>query len=152
MDTYQDDEEIVMVPVPKSQLRAVYAALAAPTLGRGAPAPAEEEVEVYKQGRWTATMVNQLEAGLENPAMRTLITRLAEQAPRELPFKDAVAVTGMQANLLKAQFGSLSKISKRLFQRPRPTWPMSVRYGDEAIYRMDPKVADWWLKAIGRRP
>ena len=122
MESYQPDEEIVMVPVPKSQLRAVYTVLAAPSEGSGAPVHAEEAVEVYKQGRWTAEMIDQLEVGLkESPAMHALITRIAEQAPRELSFTDAVTVTGMQANLLKAQFGSLSKLTRRLFQRPRPS-------------------------------
>ena len=54
MDTYRDDE-IIMVPVPKSRLADVYAALAKPAK-EGADVPAEEKIEVPGQGSLTALM------------------------------------------------------------------------------------------------
>ena len=149
MDTYRDDE-IIMVPVPKSRLADVYAALAKPAK-EGADVPAEEKIEVPGQGSLTALMVGKLASELKIPAVRTLLTRLAEQAPESLTFKEAVRVTGIESNALRAQLGSLSKISKRLFSHT--IWPMHVGYvdGGEAVYSMDPKIAAWWLEAASEK-
>jgi hypothetical protein len=149
MADYQDDE-IVMVPVPKSRLGAVYTALANPATEPSPPAKAEEAVEVVGQGTWTASDIGRLEAELAIPAIRAFIMRLAEQAPRALTFQEAVLVTGIEANRLRAQLGSLSKLSKRVLGRT--TWPMSVRWveGGGALYSMEPKVAEWWLTAAKR--
>jgi hypothetical protein len=145
MSNYQD-EEIIMVPVPKSRLAAVYAALN-PAASQAVAAQPEESVEIPGQGTLTASIVGRLEAEVSNPGIRTLVTRLAKQAPQSLTFRDAVQLTGMESNILRAQLGSLSKISKRVLGYT--IWPMQVRYaeGGEAIYLMDPKVAEWWLEA-----
>jgi len=152
--TYQDDE-IVMVPVPRSLLMKVYAAMGDAATAPGALARVEETVEVAGQGAWTASMIRRLESALQhprNPALGTFITRLAEQAPRTLTFQDAVQAMGIKGNVLRAQLGSLSKVSKRLFEKI--IWPMTAEYGEggEAIYSMDPKIAEWWLEAADRRP
>ena len=146
MPNYQDDE-IIMVPVPKSRLMAVYAVLGSPETEEGALARVEETVEVPTQGSLTASMVGRLESELDIPAIRALLTRLAEQAPKWLTFKEAVQAAGIESNILRAQLGSLSKITKRLFDYT--IWPMEVRYADggEAAYRMDPTIAQWWLDA-----
>lgn len=146
MSSYQDDE-IIMVPVPKSRLQAVYVVLGSPA----APEEREEAVEVRGQGTWTASKVAKLEAGLDIAAIRALLTRLAEQAPEWLTFREAVEAAGIESNSLRAQLGSLSKVSKRLFLKT--IWPMQVRYaeGGEAIYSMDPKIAEWWLEAVGEK-
>jgi hypothetical protein len=151
MSIYQDGDEIFMVPVPKSQLRAVYRVLADPATGQKALSRVEETIEVQGQGPWTASKVYRLEADLEIPAVRALITLIAQRAPMPLTFQEAVEATGAETRLLRAQVGSLTKTTKRLFESP--TWPMSVRYGEagEAIYSMVPKVAEWWIEAIGRR-
>lgn len=155
----EGDEDIVMVPVPRSKLGAVYMALGAaymtpadPTAARETSAHTPETVDVYGQGPWTTSQVKHLEMELRAiPAIRALLTRLAEQAPAELTFEEAVTETQTSANLLRARLGSLSKISKRLFGAT--TWPMSVRYveGGGAIYSMEPKMAEWWLEAVGQR-
>jgi hypothetical protein len=93
-------------------------------------------------------MVQRLEAELDQAsAVRGLITLVASRSPKPLTFGEAVRELQVQSNVLRAQVGSLTKATKRLFGRP--TWPMSVRYGDagEAIYSMEPEVADRWLKA-----
>jgi hypothetical protein len=151
MSIHQDDDEIFMVPVPRSQLRAVYGVLAGPPAEQGALARVEETIEVQGQGPWTASMAGRLEADLEIPAIRALITLLAQRAPMPLTFQEAVEATGEETKLLRAQVGSLTKTTKRLFGSP--TWPMSVRYGEagEAVYSMVPRIAEWWIEAIGRR-
>lgn len=151
VETYQDSDEIFMVPVPKSQLRAVYKVLANLATEQGAASGQAETIEVQGQGPWTAAMVSQLEADLEIPAVRALITLDAERAPKPLTFAEAVKATGVEAKLLRAQLGSLTKTTKRLFGRP--IWPMSVRYGEagDATYSMAPRVAEWWIEAAGRR-
>jgi len=150
MSIYQDDDEIFMVPVPKSQLRAVYRVLADPVTENTALARAEETIEVQGQGAWTASMVRQLAADLEIPAVRALITLVAQQAPAPITFQEAVEATGTEVRLLRAQVGALTKTTKRLFGLP--TWPMSVRYGEagDAIYSMLPRIAEWWIEATSR--
>jgi hypothetical protein len=150
MSTHQDGEEIFMVPVPKSQLRAVYKVLADSEPDRRALARAEETIEVPGQGPWTSSMVRRLHADLDSPAVRTLITLLARQAPAPLTFQEAVEATGAEARLLRAQVGSLTKTTSRLFGKR--TWPMSVRHGEagDAIYSMLPRVAEWWTEATGQ--
>ena len=81
MSTRQDDDEIFMVPVPKSQLRAVYKVLADPAADSRALAQAEETIEVPGQGPWDAIDGPPLEADLDIPAVRTLITLIAQRAP-----------------------------------------------------------------------
>ena len=151
MSIYQDSDEIFMVPVPKSHLRAVYRVLADPVPEQAAPADLEETIEVQGQGPWTASEISRLEADLEIPALRKLLTLLAQRAPMPLTFQEAVEATGAEARLLRAQLGSLTKTTKRLFGHP--AWPMSARYGEagEAIYSMIPRVAEWWIEAVGRR-
>jgi hypothetical protein len=151
MSTHQDADEIFMVPVPRSQLSAVYRVLAGPAAEQGALARQEEAIEVPGQGPWTASMVGRLEADLEIPAIRALITLLAQRAPVPLTFQEAVEATGEETRLLRAQVGSLTKTTKRLFGSP--TWPMSVRYGEagEAVYSMVPRIAELWIEAVGRR-
>jgi hypothetical protein len=149
MSNYQD-EEIIMVPVPKSRLAAVYAALN-PETTQAVSAQPEETVEYPGQPPLTASMVSRLESELGSAAVRGLMDRLAEQAPKSLTFSEAVQVTGVEFAVLRAQLGSLSRISKRLFGDA--IWPMEVRQpgGGEVIYSMDPKAAKWWLEAAERR-
>ena len=62
MSIYQDDDEIFMVPVPRSRLRAVYGVLGDPATGPKALAREEEMIEVQGQGPWTSSMTDRLEA------------------------------------------------------------------------------------------
>ncbi len=147
--THAEMEEIVMVPVPRSHLTEVYKVLANP-LGSSAPATeVEGSVEVQGQGSWNRSMVERLEAELATPAVRTLIGLTAQRAPKSVSFGEAVAVGGEDANLLRGQLGSLTKMCKRLFGTK--IWPMSVRYGEagEAVYSMDRTIAGWWIEATG---
>lgn len=144
--TDKGSDEIVMVPVPRSQLAAVYRALATTPEQAVVAGATDETVDVHGQGPWTSSMVHRLEAELETPAIRQLLTLVATRAPKSLTFAEAVEATGVETRLLRAQVGTLTKTSSRLFGNR--TWPMSVRYGEagEAIYSMHPKVASWWLE------
>jgi hypothetical protein len=151
MDISYTTDEIVMVPVPRSALMRVYAALAEPAGQRAVSGVVAggEPVQVKGQGEWTAEMVNQLEAELISHGTRTLLTLAARRAPRPVTFAEAAVAARVDENQLRGELGALTKVVKRLFNGSR-TWPMSVRYGDkgEASYTMDPRVADWWLSAI----
>ena len=146
-----------MVPVPKSQLGAVYEALAR-SMRDGAPpsqkagAGTEDTVEVKGQGSWTKAMVAILEADLEYPATRALFDMAAERAPRPVSFTEAAGKAGVEVKQLRAELGALSKITKRLFGTK--TWPVSVKYGDagDASYSMDQRLAKWWSEAVALRP
>jgi hypothetical protein len=146
-------EEIVMVPVPRSQLTAVYKVLANPVGTPTPPMESEESVEVHGQihgpALWTRSMMKRLEAELHIPAVRTLIGLCAQRAPKPVTFEEAIAASKVDANLLRGQLGSLTKMTNRLFGTK--VWPMTVRYGEagDAIYSMDETVAGWWIEVTG---
>ena len=148
MTTYLENDEIVLVPVPRSMLGAVYRVLGNPAKSEDLESASDSGVSVFEQGRWTEPMVQRLEGELDQASpVRGLITLVASLSPKSLTFGEAVSELQVESNVLRAQVGSLTKATKRLFGRA--TWPMSVRYGDagEATYSMEPEVADWWLKA-----
>ncbi len=151
-------DEIVMVPVPRSYLGAVYAALGRsmnPT-GPGEPGPTGDGVGVSvkgirSEGRWTEAKLQRVEGILSPrkfPATRSLLTMAAERAPKPVTFGEAAARAGVPEKRFRGELGALTKVIKRLFDG-ETSWPVSVHYGDqgEASYSMDPQIAQWWLGA-----
>jgi hypothetical protein len=162
MDTIANDEDLVMVPVPRRVLGAVYATIAAglnaekasPDAEKGSPAPppsgstAGEEVMVTGQGPWTAEMVARLERDLRHPALRNMMTLVADRAPKWVTFEEAIQASGGTRYQLRAQLGTLTKAGQKLFGRP--TWPMEWRAGEGELveYSMEGQVAEWWHKSV----
>jgi hypothetical protein len=150
-----ENEEIIMVPVPRSALRRVYEAIASPAeqaAKSGALIPVAP-VLTGSQSEWTADLISRLDAELTYPGVRVLLTLAAERAPRPITFAEAAAAAGVQETQLRGQLGALTKIVKRLLGGSR-TWPLAVRFGDngEAIYTMDRQVAEWWLATTNDGP
>jgi hypothetical protein len=136
--------DVVLVPVPREHLGAVYATLAAAMAGDD-QAPAAEEVLVDdRNGSWTEAMVHRLRANLEYPGARALLSLCSERAPEEVTLQDVVEETGIEDKQIRAELGAMTKLCKRLFQRR--TWPISVRWtaGGYANYSMKPELAAWW--------
>ena len=149
-------EDVVMVPVPKQHLGAVYAVLSRAMAGEtGTDADAVTvrgdgaEAMTYRgEGQWTRAKIVRLEAEVSHPGTRTLLTMAAERAPRQVGFSEAAQRAHLEDKQLRGELGALTKIVKRIFNGER-SWPVSVRYGDqgEACYSMDPEIASWWLEA-----
>jgi hypothetical protein len=157
MDDYPDDDDpIVMVPVPRSQLRAVYRALSEPATEQLEPAkqpgPAvqsEELVEASRQG-WTASTISRYEADLTHPFARELATFVAERAPRSVTIQQVRQAFGRGAKIAGAN-SVLTKTAKRLFGNPSP---LSSRQDGTTgtTYSMDPQIAKWWIEATSKKP
>jgi hypothetical protein len=153
----QEADEIVLVPVPRRQLAAVYAALAdamgsQPPKANAETAESDERVVVRGQGEWYMSKLETLDGQLGRlPNIRALIDLTAEKAPKGVSFRDAAEATGTPTNQLRAQVGALTKLSIKLFDAR--TWPMSVDFqaGGEAVYSMDPRVAEWWRVIMANR-
>ncbi len=154
-----EEDEVVMVPVPKRHLQVVFAALAsAMAKPNASDVPrvddASEAVKVggaRPAGRWSELKVQALEAELNPktfPGARTLFTMCAERSPRPVTFADASRRAGLGDKQLRGELGALTKVAKRVFHGDL-SWPIAVRYGDagEAHYSMDPIIATWWLAA-----
>jgi hypothetical protein len=150
MTASPDSGDVVLVPVPRAHLGAVYAALAAAMADDQAPthtrrAPAAQEVLVdERNGTWTEAMVHRLQANLEYPAARAVLDLCSERAPEEVTLQDVVERAGVKDTQIRAQLGAMTKLCKRLFQRN--TWPISVRWTGtgRANYSMRPEIAAWW--------
>ncbi len=157
--TGQISDEIVLVPVPKPHLPAVYAALSKSMnqADQTRPVDATQDVEAVavkgfrNEGRWTEAKVRRVEGILSSrrfPATRALLTMAAERAPKAVTFGEAAEAAGVPEKRFRGELGALTKVIKRLFDGER-SWPVSVHYGDqgEASYTMDPQIAHWWLNA-----
>lgn len=162
VDNGYSADEIVMVPVPRRHLPAVYAALGISMNPLGEPGsgvPAGDGVEVVvvrgarKSGRWTEAMVRALEAELDydrSASTRTLLMMAAERAPRQVNFSEVARAAGVEDNKLRGELGALTKAIGRLFEG-ETSWPVAVRYTDagETFYSMEPRLAEWWTNANG---
>lgn len=161
-----ETDEIVMVPVPRRLLGAVYgvlgAAMAEPTRGTDldyefppdeaqpvrdpGPKPQDQAVLVDRRnGWWTPEMIRLLHARLSHPGARAIIDALAERAPREVALAEISEATGISVPQLRAELGAMTKLCKKLFGG-RKTWPFSVRWalGGVANYSMNETIAGWW--------
>jgi hypothetical protein len=158
--TDQFHDEIVMVPVPRSALPAVYATLSrsmnSPGSSDAGPIGDGTAVSVKgtrSEGRWTEMKLQRVEGILSPrkfPATRALFTMAAERAPRTVTFGEAADRAGVEVKRFRGELGALTKVIKRLFDG-ETSWPVSVHYGDqgEASYSMDPQISEWWLRACG---
>lgn len=165
METFRDsgNDPIVMVPVPRSQLPAVYRALASPAtdLSRpseklaeepGGKSPTISEDSINVQGiPWTSSKVKRLEQELTHWIARELVTLVAQRAPKSVSFQEVMEETNNDPSELRGAGAALTKTTKRVFGMK--SWPMSYRWNGtgRAVYSMDPKVATWWLDATGAR-
>jgi hypothetical protein len=154
MTTSPDPGDVVLVPVPRKYLGAVYAALGAamtsddeePVSASGS-APADEVLVDQRSGKWTEEMAHRLHANLVvYPAAKALLDLCAQRAPEEVTLEQVAEECDTRDTQIRAELGAMTKMVKRMFGRK--TWPVSVRWsGGVANYSMKPKVAEWWASA-----
>jgi hypothetical protein len=147
-----EDDDIVMVPVPRSALGAVYRALG-DFLGR--PASLVELVQVANNGEWSEADVRQVCLALTSlPAQKTF--RCVAAAHGKLVTYEAMANSaGLAVDELRTQLAWFSKRCKRV--RGANEWPIELvrdpgkPKGQHCSYRMPPRIAEWWLAAEAER-
>ena len=155
MNTSSESADIVLVPVPRAHLGAVYAALAKAMANKDeatasvlAPTAANEVLVDRRNGSWTEEMVRLLEANLHYEVAWAVLNMCSERAPEEVTVEDVAKEAGIKATEIRDQLGAMTKLSNRLFNRK--TWPISVRWTDtgRANYSMKPEIATWWSRAV----
>jgi hypothetical protein len=155
MNTPSESADIVLVPVPRAHLGAVYAALAKAMANKDEeaasvlrPAAANEVLVDRRNGSWTEEMVRLLQADLHYEGAWAVLDICSERAPAEVTVEDVAKEAGIKATEIRAQLGAMTKLSNRLFNRK--TWPISVRWtdGGRANYSMKPEIATWWSRAV----
>lgn len=153
--TYDPDTHEFFV-LEKDQAASVHALLAqakAPALAASVSALFEETAEVEGNGMWTRAMVERLHDALASPVVRVALDTIAAAAPEVVPYSAILKATGVDSHALRAELGSLTRLSDRLFNRP--VWPMTKRQRMHGVpgmgYRMPRPVAAWWL-AVSARP
>jgi hypothetical protein len=143
----QFDDELALVPVPRKLLPDVYALLSARMTAAEAE-PRGHISEVEGQGPWEEPMVRRLQSQLRLKGLLAVLDACARAPGTDVAMLDVASAIDMPPKQLAAQMGSLSKLTKKLFDG-RITWPVSVRYqdGGQAIYSMNKTVAGWWLRS-----
>lgn len=170
-----NNDPIVSVPVPRSQIRSVYRALAQPTTGQsglaystateptawqlgpvtasepsarqlGPAKRAAKTLEVTRQG-WTASMISQYEAELKHPLAREILTLVAKQAPMSVSIEQVMQASEVENFATVAGATSvLTKTARRLFGNNSPLFARQDSTAG-ATYSMDPQIARWWIEA-----
>jgi hypothetical protein len=147
-----EDDDIVMVPVPRSALGAVYKALGDCL---GDHSTLVERVLVANNGEWSEAEVRQVCFALTSlPAQKTF--RCVAAARGKLVTYEALAnAAGLAIDELRTQLAWFSKRCKRV--RGANEWTIELvrdpgkPKGKHCSYRMPPRIAEWWLVAEAER-
>lgn len=155
------DDEMVQVAVPVRHLAAVYALLGELMHGSSATVQLSEGEMLVDEtnGVWSEAMLAHLKQHLSDSTPALILDLVAASAPYAISFAEIVYVlrSYRQAqtpppadrNRVRAEFASLTKANRRLFERR--TWPMSIlqpkTQGDGQLYVMREDIAASWMCA-----
>jgi hypothetical protein len=146
------DDDIVMVPVPRSALPAVYRALAEALQPSAAPI---ERVVVPSNGDWSEQQVRQLCFALTTAQAQKVFSCVAAARGRLVTYEAMAQAAGLHIDELRTQLAWFSKRCKQI--RGVNEWPVEVvrdtrkPKGQRFSYRMNPRIAEWWLAADAER-
>ena len=160
------DEELVPVMVPKSALPGVTALLHRHFAGESTGSPQSrregesepESVEVPRNGFWSRGDLERLHRSFQNDRGRKVITLIAERSlTNDLAYYgELMKHAGLSEYELRSQLSWFSKKGKTLKGTQKGCWPMTVtdagsdaEKGTRYAYRMDPRIARWWLEVSG---
>ena len=110
----------------------------------------------YRQGAWTAAMLEQLRREIyPYPAAVELLQFAAENAGREVTYRDFLQQSSWTDVQVRSELGAVSKVSRKLFGQK--VWPLRTRQGSDDVMRyfMPKGIARWWMEggspALGGR-
>lgn len=111
-------------------------------------APAGESIYIdYKQGAWTETMLAQFRREIyPYPAAVALLQFAAENAGREVSYRDFIEKSSWTKIQVRSELGAISKVSRKLFGNK--VWPLRTRQGSDGVMRyfMPSGIAEWWMR------
>lgn len=130
------DSEIVMVPVPREQLQAVYEVLARPSSGSSPPAM-----------EWTTGDFRELRSVLQ-PAAAALLDLTSSQPGRWIHIDAVIKQSGRPFYNVRGDLAALTRQIKRI---GKSRWPFEYRQDSDGRmrYRMSHSVARMWKEAGG---
>lgn len=147
-----DQDDIVMVPVPRSALGAVYKALGeylGPATG------SSERVQVANNGEWSEAEVRQVCFALTSLPAQQIFRCVAAARGKLVTYEAMAKAAGLAIDELRTQLAWFSKRCKGV--RGVNEWPIELLRepgkpkGQHCSYRMPPRIAEWWLKADAER-
>lgn len=130
---------IVYVPVPESQLKAVYRLLAEETPAVASPTGSDPF--------WTEEKIARLRRQVTNPVIRTALDLCASKPDTMVSIREIETASGRETPTVRAALAGLTMFLKSRFgAEDWHDWPFvaSNPTGSEAMYRMTPVVAAWW--------
>jgi hypothetical protein len=98
-----------------------------------------------RQGSWTQSMLNQFRREIAPyPAAVALLQFAAENAGREVRYRDFLGESAWTDTQVRTELGAMSKVARKLFGRK--TWPLRTRQGSDGVmaYFMPEGIAAWW--------
>ena len=101
----------------------------------------------YRQGSWTAAMVEQFSRETYHyPAAVGLLQYAADHAGREVSYRDFIAQSSWTDRQVRSELGAVSKVARKLFGKK--AWPVRTRQGSDGVMRyfMPEGIAEWWAQ------
>ena len=101
----------------------------------------------YKQGSWTAAMLEQFRREIyPYPAAVELLQFAAEHAGGEVNYRDFLHQSSWTDTQIRSELGAISKVARKLFGNK--VWPVRTRQGSDGVMRyfMPNGIAEWWME------
>lgn len=101
----------------------------------------------YKQGSWTPAMLERLRREIyPYPAAVELLQFAAENAGREVSYRDYLQQSSWTDSQVRSDLGAVSKVARKLFGKK--VWPVRTRQGSDGVmqYFMPHGIAEWWTR------
>jgi len=159
-----NDNDTVLVPVPRRYLEVVYRALAdamsqdnASTVSSH-PLPSTPSSTLDPYATWTKNEIRQLRKTVLTSTARALLDLTAERRGDWVTLSELVEKAGRPSDAVRAALGGFTQLCRRQFHKPHGSigqysWPVRVEWKGqnasvtETRYRMLPEIAQWWLEA-----
>lgn len=106
----------------------------------------------YRQGPWTATMLEQFRREIHPyPAAVELLDFAATNAGVEVSYRDFLKQSSSTDVQIRTELGAISKVARKLFGKK--VWPVRTRQGSDGVMRyfMPEGIAEWWMRGGSAR-
>lgn len=147
-------DDVVMVPVPRQHLAAVYELLGRVMQKEYGEIAAEEWSEAVV---WSAEEIGRLKRTIKNPTLQKIMTLIAKSGADGIEYRALKSETEkaikrtLKMGSFRAQLSWLMKYSRRIKGRGGDAWPLRkvvVRTdGERLFYSMTKRISEEWLKA-----
>ena len=149
-DLRATDDEIVLVPVPKRYLAAVYQTLNESWIEDSA-ANSNSTANGVALGGWNKTEIGKLKKAVKNPTVRAMLDLTASRAGDWVNYDDICSAVDRSWAEVRGDLAGFSQLLRKKFSREgRDKWPVEVEWRTSETptrYRMPLYTARWWNEA-----